>query len=203
VDQPVDVRGNGDKKASDRNRDKKAPRTSRPSIQFVSHDPILASAERLTPSRNGNELHGPLHQPPESARIEGMGRQFQFSLGRLFLATSWLSLAAWSLGNLAHTHSDRLTVVATTFIGMLVGIAGAIGALTGTAALRHSVYSAGAALAVGLAMIAIFAQVRPSPMGTKAFVALLSGIVLAVAWLVVRSRRRSKLRPATQGHEEG
>jgi hypothetical protein len=78
---------------------------------------------------------------------------------------------------------------------MLVGIAGAIGALTGTAALRHSLYSAGAALAVGLVMIAIFVQVRPSPMGPKAFVALLSGVVLAVAWLVVRSRRRRQSRP--------
>ena len=123
-----------------------------------------------------------------------MRRRFQFSLRRLFLATAWLSLAASSLGNFAHTHpdphthSDRETVVAAVFLGMLVGIAGAIGALTGTAALRHSLYCAGGALAVGVAMIAIAPCFHH--MGAKSFVALLSGMLLAIAWLVVRSRRQ-------------
>jgi len=92
-----------------------------------------------------------------------------------------------------HTHVDRGTVVAAIFLGILVGIAGAIGALTGTAALRHSLYCAVAAVAVGVALIAIAPWVHRMEPKTF-FVALLSGMALAVGWLLVRSRRRSRER---------
>jgi cyanate permease len=90
-----------------------------------------------------------------------------------------------------HTHVDRVTDVAAVFLGMLVGIVGAIGALTGTVALRHSLYSAGAAIAVGVALIAIAPWVHRMDPKTF-FVALLSGMALAVGWLLVRSRRRGR-----------
>jgi hypothetical protein len=53
---------------------------------------VVASAGRLTPIRAGNELHGPLHQPPESGRIDWMSRRFQFSLRNLFCAMTLVGI---------------------------------------------------------------------------------------------------------------
>jgi hypothetical protein len=71
-----------------------------------------------------------------------MSRRFQFSLGRMLLATAWLALGSAAVGAIWRTDlqfSPRLIAL----VGLiLAGIGGAIGAMTGTPAIRHSFYGA-------------------------------------------------------------
>ncbi|HWB08247.1 MAG TPA: hypothetical protein VG826_03445 [Pirellulales bacterium] len=91
-----------------------------------------------------------------------MSRRFQFSVGRLLLATGWLSLSAAAAGQMWRTRLDpnqKLMVIAL-FGVFWAGLTGAAFAMTSPLPVRHSFKRASAVLAGFAAGIALVILMR-------------------------------------------